>query len=212
VTETSRTRIKICGITTPADVAAAVAAGADAIGIVRAERSPRLVPDERLDELLAAIPAAVLTVGVYLDPDPDRVLADGRRPVGDVQQLHGEVEAFVTRAGGRLVRALPFEADAVRRADARPEYEALLVDGPRPGSGAAFDHAALAAIMPALRKPVLLAGGLTPRTVAAAIRTVRPRAVDVSSGVESAPGVKDPARIRAFCDAVRAVDAELAAG
>ena len=86
------------------------------------------------------------------------------------------------------------------------DVDALLVDGPDPGSGQAFDHDELAALMPELTKPLILAGGLTPENVGEAIRRVRPYAVDVSSGVESAPGIKDPAKIAAFCAAVRAAD------
>ena len=122
-------------------------------------------------------------------------------------QLHGrETEEVVARAPRPVIRGFGFDAEEVRRWEACPHVAALLIDGPAAGSGAAFDHHALAALRTELRKPVILAGGLTPENVADAIRVVRPDAVDVSSGVESSPGVKDPERIRAFCAAVRAAE------
>jgi phosphoribosylanthranilate isomerase len=206
-----RTRVKICGIRSPEMVRVAVEAGADAIGIVRAPGSPRYVDERELDAILAAVPPFVAAVGVYVAREPAAL------PTGELRrwthvQVHGEQdEENLASWPRRVVRGFPFDADRVRRWDACPAVEALLVDGPEPGSGAAFDHAALARMVAELRKPVLLAGGLTAESVGEAIRTVRPFAVDVSSGVESAPGVKDAALIRAFCRAVRDADHRAAA-
>ena len=120
-------------------------------------------------------------------------------------QLHGNedeatCEAIAVR-GHALMRGFAFSPEAVRRWDACGAIETLVVDGPRGGSGEAFDHAALAAMMPSLRARVLLAGGLTPANVARAIESVRPWGVDVSSGVERVRGTKDHALIADFCRA-----------
>ena len=200
---TARTRIKICGITTPDAARAAAAAGADAIGLVFAAGSPREIDDHTARGIVEALPPFVTTVGVLRD-EPRRV-----PPVAfDLLQLHGaETEKDVARAERPVIRGFAFDEAQALRWDQCANVRALLVDGPAAGSGRAFPHEALLALMPRLRLPVILAGGLTPENVAEAIRAVRPYAVDVSSGVESAPGEKDPELIRAFCAAVRAADA-----
>jgi phosphoribosylanthranilate isomerase len=198
-----RTRIKICGITTPEALQAAVDAGADAIGLVFAAGSPRCLDADTATRLLALVPPNVLAVGVYRGLRPADPLTDR---VG-MLQLHGdEDEALITSLPHPVIRGFPFAPEAVARWDACPNVGYLLVDGPRAGAGETFDHRALAALIRTVAKPVIRAGGLTPENVADAIRAVRPYGVDVSSGVESAPGVKDPKRIAAFCEAVRAAD------
>lgn len=203
-----RTRIKICGIRSVEHARIAVEAGADAIGLMFVEKSPRYIGDFQLAlDILDAVPLFVTVIGVFQ--------LDGRHQpdfehwcqCGEWCQLHGdEDEALIDRAARppqRVIRGFRFEPQQVQRWEACDAVDALLIDGPAGGSGEGFDHTELAAMMPQLSKPVLLAGGLTPGNVAEAIQTVRPYAVDVSSGVERSLGEKDPQLIRDFCHAVR---------
>jgi phosphoribosylanthranilate isomerase len=176
------TRVKICGITSPELARVAVEAGADAIGmVIDVPHSPR--------------------------SDPDPALAE--RWSGTWFQLHGdEDETLVGRFAGskHVIKGFRFDPDQVKRWNDCPHVEILLIDGSAGGRGEAFRHEELTALMPQISKPVVLAGGLTPHNVASAIRVVRPFAVDVSSGVESSPGVKDPQLVREFCAAVTEAD------
>lgn len=207
---TPRTRIKICGITTVEAAQAAIEAGADAIGLVFAEDSPRFLNDNRrIAAILSWLPPFVEPVGVVTS------LHGRQRDLIETfpltAQIHGDatVQDIASLASPRLrVRAVPFDRRGIIRWDASAHVCALLIDAPTPGGGEPFDHRALAELMPDLTKPVILAGGLTPDNVGDAIRTVRPYAVDVSSGVERERGVKDPELIRAFCRAVRLTDDE----
>ena len=117
--------------------------------------------------------------------------------------LDSVITAIAAMTGHRIIKAIPFDADAVRAWDEHPDVEVLLVDGPSGGGGMRFDHAALAAILPELAKPVVIAGGLDPEIVGDVVRDLGPFGVDVSSGVESSRGVKDHDRIRAFVAAAR---------
>jgi phosphoribosylanthranilate isomerase len=192
--------VKICGLSEPAHVAAAVEAGADAIGFVMT-RSPRRVTPERAAELAAAVPGHVLTVGVFRGEDPETVRAAALTSGVRAIQLHGRhphADFLALRdLGPTLVRAVDSEADL--RCGAYDE-DLLLVDAPHAGSGQPWDWAAVRG-RPSGRW--LLAGGLSPDNVAEAIAAADPWGVDVSSGVETAPGVKDPALIEAFLKAVR---------
>ncbi|MCF6471440.1 phosphoribosylanthranilate isomerase [Nonomuraea sp. MG754425] len=192
--------VKICGLREPEHVAAAVGAGADAIGLVMT-RSPRRITPERAAELAALVPERVLTVGVFRGEDPETVraaaLASGVRAV----QLHGNHPhadfTALKDLGVRLVRAVDAQADL--RCGAYDE-DLLLVDAPHAGSGLPWDWAAVRG-RPSGRW--MLAGGLAPGNVREAIEAAEPWGVDVSSGVESAPGVKDPGLIEAFLREVR---------
>jgi phosphoribosylanthranilate isomerase len=208
VPKKTRTRIKICGITSVAMAQAAVDAGADAIGIVFAPGSPRHVLPGLAMQIARSLPPMVGAVGVFRNPTD----ADVLNWRGQWVQLHGsEDESQASRLGlqhRRIIKGIAFDATQIVKWDNSQHVTALLIDSATPGSGAAFDHEALAQLMPALRTPVILAGGLTAETVGEAIRVVRPFGVDVSSGVESSKGVKDAGLIRAFCAAVRAADAD----
>jgi len=208
-----RVRVKICGLTREADVLAAIEAGADYLGFVFSE-SPRRVRARDASRLVAAARAAVLgaeraveCVGVFVDEVP-RVVEATHEALGlDRLQLHGSESVAVCRALGeeRIIKA--FRVAPGERPDVGSSAAwAVLIDGRHAslagGSGVRADWDAAAAIAPGRR--LFLAGGLDPWNVADAVRRVRPFAVDVSSGVESSPGVKDAARIRDFIAAVRA--------
>jgi phosphoribosylanthranilate isomerase len=201
---TSLPLVKICGVRTPADLEACAAAGANAVGLVFAPGSPReLAPTEVID-LIAEMPDELEPIALFVDPANDLVDAWP----GAWIQLHGEetperVTAIAAMTGHRIIKAIPFDADAVLAWDEHPDVEILLIDGPRGGSGEPFDHAALAPLLATLVKPVIIAGGLDPETVAEVVRGLQPFGVDVSSGVESTHGIKDHDRIRAFVAAAR---------
>ncbi|MHC4081574.1 MAG: phosphoribosylanthranilate isomerase [Planctomycetota bacterium] len=200
------TRTKICGITSPDLARIAVEAGADAIGmVIDVPHSPRSISFETAEEILRVAPAPVMSIAVVQDPDP--ALAD--RWPGTWFQLHGdEDEALVGRfaRAKHVIKGFRFDPQQVKRWNDCPHVEILLIDGSSGGRGETFRHEELAALMPQITKPVVLAGGLTPQNVGPAIRAVRPFAVDVSSGVETSPGVKDPQLIKEFCAAVVEAD------
>jgi phosphoribosylanthranilate isomerase len=203
-----RTRIKICGIQTVEHALVATDAGADAIGLMFVEKSPRYVREfEAAVDILTALPPFVTPVGVFQLTRRFNADFEDWCQCADWCQFHGDEDeqtvALAARPPRRAIRGFRFDADQVRRWDSCGAVEALLIDGPAGGSGEGFDHAQLADMMPQISKPVILAGGLTPENVGDAIRIVRPFAVDVSSGVESTPGVKEPSLIREFCAAVR---------
>lgn len=209
-----RTRIKICGIKDEESAFAAADAGADAVGLVFYRQSPRFIEPEDAWELVGMLPPFVSSVGLFVNADLDRFMSIEETCPTDLSQLHGqESEDLVRQCGPNVIKAIRFDADTIakelERWDKLAEVDALLIDGSAGGAGASFDWAALAAVKDRASKPLILAGGLTPQNVGQAIRVVRPYGVDVSSGVESAPGVKDPELIEAFCRAVRRADAEL---
>lgn len=197
-------RIKICGITRPEDAVAAEAAGADAIGLIFAPGSRRRVDAARAREVSAAVGPLLVRVGVFVDAGEGAILDAVETARLDAVQLHGgEPDALAARLRRRVrvVRAVSFRPGLAPSAfDGRP-FDGVLLDGLRPGRGEAFDWGAAAAWRAHPR--LLLAGGLRPDNVAEAIRTLRPYAVDVASGVEATPGVKDPDALEAFVRAVR---------
>lgn len=209
-----RTRIKVCGITSEDAALAAVEAGADALGFVFVQGTPRYIAPERAFEIMSLLPPLVGTVGVFRNATLDEFIECEQRCPTDWSQLHGsESENLVRDCGPRVIRGIRFDAATIARElerwSALEEVDAILVDGSNGGEGVAFDWSALAGQAGTAAKPIVIAGGLTPDNVAGAIRACRPYAVDVSSGVESAPGVKDPARVDAFCRAVREADAAI---
>jgi len=201
-------KVKICGITHKDDALAAVAAGADALGFMFYEKSPRYLTLSNARSIIACLPPFISKVGVFVDPSEETV----RRAVQDCGldciQLHGGesprfCELFATMKVIKAFRIL----DAASLADL-PGYrtDAWLLDSYVPnalgGTGVQFNWA-LASEAKQHGVPVVLAGGLTPKNVAAAVQRVAPFAVDVSSGVESSPGRKDPALIRRFVIAAK---------
>lgn len=211
------TRIKICGITQADDAARAAAAGVDFIGLNFWPRSKRYVNPDRAPMLAAAArgSGAPKLVGVFVDPDPGEVVEIAKAADLDIIQLHGDETVDTCKRISLAVYRPVWKAVAVasardiERLDAFP-VEAVLLDAPTPGrggAGARFDHnLARQARERHPRINVVLAGGLTAETVQAAIALVEPWAVDVASGVEAAPGIKDPAKLTAFVAAVRAAD------
>ena len=198
----NRTRVKICGFTRPDDALEAARLGVDAVGLVFYDRSPRHVDVDQAREIALALPAFVTTVGLFVDAAPAEIEAVlARVPLG-LLQFHGdESPADCERYGLPFIKAVRMAegVDLQREAERFQAACGLLLDAWHPavpgGTGERFDWAR---IPPDLPLPVILAGGLRPDNVAAAIRQVRPWAVDVSSGVESAKGIKDPARMAAF--------------
>jgi phosphoribosylanthranilate isomerase len=195
--------VKICGITTEEDALLAVAMGADAIGFVFATSS-RQVAVGKVAEIVRRLPPETLTIGVFRDALPERVIEVVEQAGLRGAQLHGaethEECAEVAAKVPFVIKGLP--ADPARLAGAGTfAAHAILVDAPLPGSGAVFDWR-IAESVPGVRR-LVLAGGLTPLNVADAIRRVGPWGVDVSTGVEASPGHKDPSKVRAFIKAAR---------
>ena len=202
-----RLRIKICGITSPADAQGAAAAGADAIGLVFHPPSPRHVSLEAARAIAAALPPFVAAYAVVLDPEPEFLDELCRTvPLGGVQYHGRETPELCARCGGRWIKAVPMTSpDALPDCQRRyPGAAGFLLDSHAPGeAGGRGRPFAWTPIRTDDPRPLILAGGLTPDNVAHAVRTVRPWGVDASSGVEAAPGRKDPALIDAFVTEAR---------
>lgn len=207
-----RTRIKVCGITNPEDAAAAVEFGADALGFIFVENTPRYIEPEEAATIMHALPPFVTAVGVVRDLDVDGFCEIEQRCPCPLMQLHGkEPEKTVAMCGPGVVKAFKYDgatiASQLQRWAKIDEVDALLIDGSEGGAGEAFDWNELAGHLADYDdKPIIVAGGLGPQNVGEAIRTLRPYAVDVSSGVEAEPGRKDHGRLAAFIDAVRRAD------
>jgi phosphoribosylanthranilate isomerase len=209
----ARTRIKICGLTREADVQAAVEAGADAVGFVLYEKSPRFVSVDRAGELARALPPFVTAVGLFVNGDPALVARAVTAMPGLLLQFHGDETPADCRRHARpylrAVRVTP-GLDLLDCAQQFADAQALLLDAHVEGfggGGKVFDWSLIPRDVP---RPLVLSGGLHAANVGIGILRVRPCAVDVSSGVESAKGIKDAVAIRRFCDAVREADARIA--
>lgn len=201
--------IKVCGLRDEPAVDAAVAAEADAVGFVFAPGSPRTVTPVDAAMLVRRVPPGIETVGVFRRQGIDDVISMARAADVTTVQLHGDEppEDFETLRmhGFRTIRATSAQTYLSEDPLVRQQHQEdiLLIDAPVPGSGQTFDASALIRTPPP--RDWVLAGGLDPDNVADVARAARPRGVDVSSGVESAPGIKDPERIRAFVTAARTV-------
>jgi phosphoribosylanthranilate isomerase len=204
------TAVKICGITRPEDALAAARAGAHAIGLVFYARSPRHVMPARAAEIIRVVPPFVTTVGLFVNAAAEEVRAALAEAPLALLQFHGEETPEFCRQFKRpYIKAVRMKAgvNLLQYAQDYHDAKALLLDnyveGLHGGSGVAFDWSLIPRGLPL---PVILSGGLTPENVTEAVRRVRPSAVDVSSGVESAKGIKDAQKIAAFIKGVRSGD------
>ncbi len=204
------TAVKICGITRADDALAAAQLGAQALGFVFYTKSPRCVTPQRAAEIIRGLPPFITAVGLFVNPeqrDVERILA--LVPL-NLLQFHGEeAPEFCARFALPYIKAARVRAglDLLQYAHFYGAARGLLLDafveGAHGGTGAAFDWSLVPRELPL---PVILSGGLNPGNVAAAISRVRPWAVDVSSGVEAGPGIKNPRKIAAFMKEVRSAD------
>jgi phosphoribosylanthranilate isomerase len=196
--------VKICGITSEDDALLAVAMGADAVGFVFAP-SPRQVPVQQVYDITRRLPPEILTVGVFRDEHPRRVVEIVHRAGVKGAQLHGsessDVVAQIAKSVRFLVKAYPAGSPQIAKA-ATLAIDTILVDGPTPGSGHLFDWSLVGEVPEGVR--LILAGGLTPENVSDAVQTVTPWGVDVSTGVEASPGKKDPLKVKRFIERARA--------
>jgi phosphoribosylanthranilate isomerase len=195
--------VKICGTTNEDDALLAAALGADAVGFILSA-SARRVSTAIAREIVRRLPPEILTVGVFRDERRERVVAAANTAGLRAVQLHGretpEECRWIRQRVPLTIRAFPAGAPGL---DHIEDYGAdlTLIDSAVPGSGQVFDWAVLEGARPG--RPFILAGGLTPANVAEAVATVRPWGVDVATGVETVPGRKDPAKVRAFIHAAR---------
>lgn len=198
--------VKICGVTTPEDALLAAGLGADALGLNFFPGSSRLITTRVANDIIRRLPPEVLTVGIFRNERRDRVVQIANEVGLRAVQLHGDEPpddvAWVGERIPNVIRALSVGGLARYDLDACGPVR-LLLDAPEPGSGKPFDWEHLAASPP--DRPYLLAGGLHPDNVADAIRLLHPWGVDLASGVESRPGVKDPVKLQRFIAAARSV-------
>ncbi|MEZ5702390.1 MAG: phosphoribosylanthranilate isomerase [Burkholderiaceae bacterium] len=217
-----RTRIKICGLTREGDVDAAVQAGADAVGFVLYPKSPRYISPDRAAELAARLPAFVTPVLLFVNASPEHIARGVQCVPNALLQFHGdETPAECLAAGRPFIRAARIPTgsaaasfDLLKYAQSFARAQAILVDAHVDGYGGAgqtFDWNAFPWSHPLLNagSRLVLSGGLDEANAIDGISRVRPWAVDVSSGVEAAKGIKDPAKLQRFVAAVRAADASL---
>lgn len=207
------TRIKICGITREQDVLAVANSGADAFGLVFYEKSPRHVSLQQAAVLARTVPPFMTVVGLFVNPSAEFVREVLAQVPLDVLQFHGEeAPEFCAQFGRPYLKAIRVKTgvDLVQYASRYASAQGLLLDayveGTQGGTGESFDWALIPHDLPL---PVILSGGLHAGNVAASIKQVRPYAVDVSSGVEAAKGIKDAAKVAAFINEVKQIDLQL---
>ncbi|GJM09598.1 MAG: N-(5'-phosphoribosyl)anthranilate isomerase [Lysobacteraceae bacterium] len=203
----ARVRVKICGITRPDDALAAAEAGADAIGLVFAQSSPRQISLQQACRIVADLPPLVSTVALFLDPTDQDVENTIRRLRPSYLQFHGaESPDFCRSFDWPYIKALAMQGQVnfAEKAQGWDSAAALLLDGhaagEQGGQGKCFNWDV---IPPNYRQALILAGGLNPENVSEAVQRTRPWAVDVSSGVESSPGIKSTKKMRAFVENAR---------
>lgn len=201
--------VKICGTTSEDDALLAVAMGADAVGFIFAP-SPRQIAPQQASDIAKRLPPEIVTIGVFRNEVPERVVEITQAAGLRGAQLHGQESAEETRwvraRLARVIKAFPAGDASVRRA---VDYgaDAVLLDAPNPGSGEVFDWAFAAEVPPG--PALMIAGGLHAGNVAAAIARTTPWAVDAVTGVERTPGVKDPVKVREFVAAAKAADVDV---
>lgn len=206
------TPVKICGIRSLDDARLASDLGATAIGFIFWPDSPRFIDPYRARTIVRSLPPFVVPVGIFVDQPPDHVRAVARLVRLGAVQLHGQETADAcAQCGERVIKAVTIAPglDPATLLAGVPDTATVLLDAHDPvrrgGTGRTIDWTVAASI--AARRRTILSGGLTPENVAGAIAAVRPYAVDVSSGVEASPGVKDPGKLRAFFAAVATLEA-----
>lgn len=210
-----RTRVKICGITKTGDARMAVNAGADAIGMVFYAPSPRYIDTDTAKDIAKAVPAFITTVGLFVNADAEEVSKVLNQVPLTLLQFHGDESAeYCEQFGVPYIKALRvgqkeggLNGDLLRKAvELHSNARGVLLDtyqqGIPGGTGEKFDWG----LIPSIEQSIILAGGLNPENITEAIQSVKPYAVDVSGGVESAPAEKDAGRIRAFLKAVHLAD------
>lgn len=203
LTEDKSTFVKVCGLRDEECIDIAVGSGANAIGFVFVPSSPRYIDRGDAQQLALQLPDDVVAVAI-LQNEPS---LDSFSNWNGWLQLCGEEDIeTVENAPCPVIRAIKWNENEIRIWDECKNVKAILVDGSTGGLGTRFDVDALAAIMPSLKKPILIAGGLTPENVQDVLRIARPAGVDVSSGIESSPGIKDPEKICSFIQSVFDVD------
>jgi len=200
--------VKICGITNEDDALLAVAMGADAVGFIFAP-SPRQVAAQQVYDITRRLPPEILTVGVFRDEHPSRVIDTVNRAGLKAAQLHGHETPGMVEAVAASLRWV-IKVVVAGSPDARHANEfgtdLIMVEGPNPGSGKVFDWSLVEEVAEGPR--IILAGGLNPDNVGEAVRTVRPWGVDAATGVEKSPGKKDALKVKAFIERARAAAPE----
>ena len=200
------TFVKICGITNEADALLAVGLGADSVGLIFAP-SPRQVSLATAGDIVRRLPPETLVVGVFRDEAPLRVVEIANQLGFGGVQLHGNESVadvqYISERVPLVIKALAATSAGISRF-AESGADLLLIDGPNPGSGEVFDWSLAEGVAHA--DQLIVSGGLTPQNVASAMGQIHPYGVDVATGVEMAPGVKDPRKLKAFVDAVRDYD------
>lgn len=210
----TRTRIKICGLTREQDIDTAVEAGADAIGFVLYDQSPRFVDVKRAAALVRRLPAFVMPVGLFVNASAELIAEATAAMPQLLLQFHGDEAPADCQAPGRpYLRAARMTAgfDLLKFALGHPDAQAILLDAHVDGYGGGGKVFDWSLIPRDVSRPLVLSGGLHAENVIEGILRVRPWAVDVSSGVEQAKGVKDAQLMRRFCEQVREADARIAA-
>ncbi len=196
---TKNTTIKICGLKTEEEIDVAVGAGADAIGFVFAEDSPRFIDRSHAERLLLQLPPEILPVAVLKNYGD---LRDFSNWPGWLQLCGDEDVQTISSSSCPVIKALQWNKEEVIALDQSTHIEAILIDGSSGGLGKMFELGELIAMKETLNKPIIIAGGLTPKNVCDVISKIHPAAVDVSSGIESSRGIKDPSLICEFIEAV----------
>ncbi len=206
-----RTRIKICGITNIADAQAAVDNGADALGFIFVKDTPRFIDPDDAAAIMFNLPPMVSAIGVSRDLTLDEFCDLEQTCPAHSFQLHGkEPVSLVQQCGPGVIKAFKYEQVTIQsqldRWSKVAEVDALLIDGSDGGEGKAFDWSQLAPLIENYTKRIIIAGGLDESNVTEVIKTLKPYAVDISSGVESEPGIKDHTKIAKLCAAVHAAN------
>ena len=214
------TLVKICGLTNPGDAQMAMEAGADLLGFVNAERSPRYLTPDEISGIIAEIQPRVPTVMVTHSQEIDEILNSFEAAGADILQVHAPLQideySEIKRRVPAVIANIPIDSKADKATEtlkAKTSKVSEIVDyilfdtkfgKELGGTGVSYDWSVAAQLKAYSKKPIIIAGGLTPANVAAAVRQVRPFAVDVSSGVESEVGIKDPAKVTAFVKRAKA--------